>query len=72
MKRKNQITNQQGNIREIIKIITDEYSDFQKSTTTEEKLNHISEITFGTLLYLLVRYDYDNYLKMKNNNEEGK
>lgn len=69
MKRKNQITNPQDNIREIIKIILDEYTKFQKNTDNEQKINQIMEVLFGTFLYLIVRYDYDNYLKMKNKNE---
>jgi len=52
---------------DILKIVVDEYTMFQKSKDTDEKLNHIMEVVFGTFLYFLIRYDYVHYLKLKMN-----
>jgi hypothetical protein len=51
---------------DLLRIIKEEYVDFQKSTDSKEKMNHIMEVQFGTFLYFLTRYDYGNYLKLKN------
>lgn len=51
---------------DLMKILLDEYTNYQSSKTTEDKLNHITEMVFGTFLYLLYRYDYENLLKIRN------
>lgn len=59
---KNKIENEDT---DVLRIVVDEYTMFQKSTDTNEKLNHIMEVVFGTFLYVLIRYDYGHYLKLK-------
>lgn len=52
-------------IDEILRIIKDEYLDFQKTTDTGQRMEHMMEVFFGTFLYLLSRYDFENLVKMR-------
>lgn len=55
---------------DLLRIIKDEYIEFQKSTDSDERMDHMMEVLFGTFLYLLTRYDYGNFMKLKETKEE--
>ena len=56
---------------DLLRIIKDEYIEFQKSTDSDERMDHMMEVLFGTFLYLLTRYDYGNFMKLKETKEDS-
>jgi len=56
-------------LSDIMTIIMEHYFDFQKTTDSDERMDHMMEVVFGLFLYILVRYDYRNYLKLRENTE---
>jgi len=72
MGKKNKIIkiNKTANVSDILIIIMEHYFDFQKTTDSDERMDHMMEVVFGLFLYIVVRYDYRNYLKLRENEED--
>ena len=49
---------------DLLKMIRDEYSDFQGLTDNDKKINSLMDFSFGVFLYTLIRYDNSNYRKV--------
>jgi len=62
--------NKSAKLSDILTIIMEHYFDFQKTTDSDERMDHMMEVVFGLFLYILVRYDYRNYLKLRENEED--
>lgn len=61
---------ERGKTIEILRIIVDEYTMFQKSKDNKERLNHLMEVLMFFILYIVQRYNYGNYLKLKEKRED--
>lgn len=72
MGKKNKIIkiNKSAKLSDILTIIMEHYFHFQKTTDSDERIDHMMEVIFGLFLYILVRYDYRNYLKLRENEED--
>jgi len=55
--------------RELCEIMKSAFIDYQNAKTDKEKIECIMDCVFGSFVYQVKRYDYDNYLKVFCNKE---
>ena len=58
-----------GKMIDILEIVKDEYLKLDKTKDVGKKVDCLSEVLFGFILYHIIRYDNGNYRKLFDKNE---
>jgi len=63
------ISKPKGKTTDILQIVIEEYLKLEKTKDVGKKIDCLSEVLFGFILYHIIRYDHSNYEKLLNKYE---